>query len=42
MRFIGRLKGVESVSAEGASIVLSFDEDTASEEDLVITPQTGN
>lgn len=35
MRFIGKMKGVESISAEGGSIVLSFDEDTVSEEDLM-------
>lgn len=34
-RFIGRMNGVESVSAEGGNVVLVFDETAVSEEDLL-------
>jgi copper chaperone CopZ len=35
MHFIGRMKGVESVTAEEGAVVLTFDETEISEEDLV-------
>lgn len=35
MHFIGRMKGVESISAEEGSVVLTFDETEIPEEDLL-------
>lgn len=35
MHFVGRMKGVESISAEEGSVVLTFDETEISEEDLI-------
>lgn len=35
MHFIGRIKGVESISAEEGSVALTFDEAEISEEDLI-------
>ncbi|MBI5633317.1 MAG: hypothetical protein HZA15_07570 [Nitrospirae bacterium] len=35
MHFIGRMKGVESISAEEGSVALTFNETEISEEDLI-------
>ncbi|MBI5102766.1 MAG: heavy-metal-associated domain-containing protein [Nitrospirae bacterium] len=34
-RFIGKMKGIDSVSAEDGRVVLTFDESEISEEDLL-------